>query len=101
MPSTTTPSTPASYSPSHSPNDLPPSRSTRRSLLKTYISVYTLITITSLTLIMLLIWHTSTTHLVEKFDMPGVWESEFVRLQLGGVKGWVWGVVGSFVSTDM
>ena len=70
----------------------------RRAALKTNITIYTLIIVAILLLLMVLIWHTSTTHLVEKFDMPHVWEADFVRQQLGGLKFEVWVVV--FVSVS-
>lgn len=71
-----------------------------RQLLETHITLYTLSSIAALILLMLLIWHTSTTYLVEKFDMPSIWEREFKAQQLGGVRVWVWAVVFGFVRDD-
>lgn len=69
-----------------------------RSLLRTHIAIYTVKANVSLLLLMLLIWHISTTQLVEKFDMPHVWESDFKRQQLDGVKIWMWVVALVMVS---
>ena len=56
-----------------------------------FITAYTLLAISALLVLLLLIWHISTTHLVEKFDMPHIWEADFMRQQLKREKGVVWG----------
>lgn len=66
-------------------------------MLILYVTTYTLTVITTLIFFMLLIWHTSTTHLVDKFDMPYVWKADFLSQQMGGLKMWVWVIVFIFV----
>ncbi|CAO2649699.1 Nn.00g009910.m01.CDS01 [Neocucurbitaria sp. VM-36] len=73
----------------------------RHAAFRTYITIYTLQIITTLLLLMVLIWHTSTTRLVEKFDMPHIWEEDFVRQQLGGLKFEVWVLVFVAVPIDL
>ena len=60
--------------------------------------LHTIHIITTLTLIMLLIWHISTTYLVERFGMPEVWERLFKRTVLGEWRAGVWGGVFTMVS---
>jgi hypothetical protein len=47
----------------------------------------------------MLLWHISTTHLIDGYGMPEDWEEDFVNKQFTGAKGALWGllfvVVGS------
>ena len=71
---------------------------TPRRLLKIYIASHALAIIVSLNLLMLLTWHFSTLHIVEKFDVPFVWEAEFVEQQLNGGNIALWSMVFVLVS---
>lgn len=71
----------------------PPPIHTHHKLLKTYTTLYTLLATALPITLLLLIWHISTTYLVENFDMPYIWAEDFVKAQLEG-GGWaVWGLV--------
>lgn len=61
--------------------------------LRVHTTIYTLAVATTPVLLMLLIWHTSTIHVVEKFDMPHIWEVDFVKQQLTGMKRELWIIV--------
>lgn len=60
--------------------------------------LHTVHIIATLTLVMLLIWHISTTYLVERFGMPDVWKRLFKRSVMGEWRVGIWGGVFAVVS---
>jgi len=41
----------------------------------------------------MLLWHISTTHLIDDYGMPEDWEEDFVNKQFAGGKGALWGLL--------
>ena len=71
----------------------------RGSRLERYILIYSLILIASLIASLMLMWHISSTHLVNDYGMPDDWAREFLDMQFGGVKGAVWAFLFILVSS--
>lgn len=58
-----------------------------------HVLAYSLTIITSLLLLLMLLWHISTAHLIDDYAMPEDWEDEFLREQFAGGKGALWGIL--------
>ncbi len=60
------------------------------SRLETHILTSTLTLIASLLATLMLLWHLSTTHLIESHGMPEAWAQAFLKMQFSGLKGVLW-----------
>lgn len=70
----------------------------RASCLETHILAYSLTIIASLLVLLMLLWHVSTTHLIDDYGMPKEWEKDFLKKQFAGGKGALWGILFAAVS---
>jgi hypothetical protein len=58
-----------------------------------HILIYSLTIIASLLVLLMLLWHISTTHLIDDYGMPADWEEDFLEKQFAGGKGALWGIL--------
>ncbi|KAF2795218.1 hypothetical protein K505DRAFT_15616 [Melanomma pulvis-pyrius CBS 109.77] len=63
------------------------------SLLTTHILLYTLILITSLLVLLMMLWHISTAHLIDDYDMPQEWYEDFLAAQFPGWRIGIWALL--------
>jgi hypothetical protein len=68
-----------------------PSPSTRATHLDTIITSHILLVVTSLLLLLALLWHMSTSQLIDTYDMPEEWTEDFLGRQFRGARGVLWG----------
>ncbi|KAF1955067.1 hypothetical protein CC80DRAFT_536466 [Byssothecium circinans] len=68
---------------------------TRASHLDNLITSHILTVITTLLVLLMLLWHASSSDLINDYGMPRQWEKQFLRMQFEGGSGVVWG--GMFV----
>jgi len=60
---------------------------------ETHILLYTIILITSLLVLLMMLWHISTAHLIDNYNMPQEWYAEFIKAQFPGWRIGLWGLL--------
>ncbi|KAF2677313.1 hypothetical protein K458DRAFT_396013 [Lentithecium fluviatile CBS 122367] len=72
----------------------------RASRLERHILTYSLTIIASFLVLLMVVWHISTTHLIDDYGMPEDWEQEFFKKQFAGGKATLWGMLFAVVLID-
>lgn len=58
-----------------------------------HILIYTTILTASLLVLLMMLWHISTAHLIDNYSMPEEWYREFIAAQFPGWRIWLWALL--------
>jgi hypothetical protein len=72
----------------HTSNSSNPHR--KMHIHETHVLIYTIILIASLLVLLMMLWHISTAHLIDNYNMPQEWYAEFINEQFPGWRIGLW-----------